>query len=235
MHAKALDLSGVVASVEHIAAKNQKLKQYYLAELKKVLEAAEHEATLPPKELTAGKDVLDIGSGGGATMSRMAANGANSVTGIEPDEFGCTMSNIIFPDATVINGFGEQLFPDLIDKFDVVIFRVSINYMDVRRVLRNAYQYTKPGGQVWVLTHGAGKLSDKLRNPQSAKSFVYWSWVALNSFIFAVSGRQLKWNDRPAETVQWTRSLGREFRSAGFTHFAFEPCNSTTFIAIARK
>ena len=160
-----------------------------------------------------GKNVVDIGCGGGILTESLAAAGAR-VTGIDMADAPLTVAKLhqveSGAEVTYEQMTAEALAASKPGEFDIVTCLEMLEHVpDPSRVIRSCAELVKPGGSVFFSTLN--------RNPKS--------------FIFAIVGAEyvLKMLPagthtyekfiRPSELEEWARIAGLELRSSIGMHY----------------
>lgn len=95
------------------------------------------------------KQVLEIGCGDGR-ITALLVGMTQELVAVEPDETSLRKARVNVSEATICLGSGEDLgFPD--ERFDVVIFTLSLHHQDSRRALKEACRVLKDGGRVVII------------------------------------------------------------------------------------
>jgi len=95
------------------------------------------------------KQVLEIGCGDGR-ITALLVGMTQELVAVEPDETSLRKARVNVPEATICLGSGEDLgFPD--ERFDVVIFTLSLHHQDSRKALKEAGRVLKDGGRVVII------------------------------------------------------------------------------------
>lgn len=102
------------------------------------------------KELQ-GKDVLDIGAGGGWFMHLAQSHHPRSIYGIEPSHKNCVIAKTWYPDLTIEETNFDQFQPQ--QQFDLLFGLMMISHIDnVSEFFRKAFHMLRPGGKLFILT-----------------------------------------------------------------------------------
>lgn len=161
----------------------------------------------------AGKNVVDIGCGGGILTEAMAGVGA-TVTGIDMADGPLTVARLHQAESGAAVDYqqmtAEELAESEADNYDVVTCLEMLEHVpDPSQVIRSCYTLVKPGGQVFFSTIN--------RNPKS--------------FLFAIVGAEyvLKLLPagtheygkfiRPSELEAWAREAGLRLRHSIGLHY----------------
>lgn len=155
--------------------------------------------------------VLDVGCGIGATAMVCVRRGARRVIGADFDLKSLTTATteVDSRGAAFVQADAHALpFPD--QSFDVVICRVSVNYMNVRQAVAELCRVTRPRGQVCVIVHRVWYYLSMLRSPRANRAR-YGRRVLLNSARAFARGRQRG----REETFITARQLRRQFKKHG--------------------
>jgi len=161
----------------------------------------------------AGKDVLDVGCGGGILSESMAALGAR-VTGIDLGEAPLAVARLHLKESGLRVAYRHVSVEDIAraqpGAFDVVTCLEMLEHVpDPASVVRSLGQLVRPGGQVFISTLN--------RNPKS--------------FLFAILGAEyvLKLLPRgtheymkfikPSELERWLREAGLGLRELTGMHY----------------
>lgn len=166
---------------------------------------------ISPPAVAPGRAVLDIGCGAGQTL--ITAYEGRRGFGLDIDfeslrlgkEWGC---NAPFVCARA------EFLPFNNGSFDLVVARSSLQYTDLRKSLPEIRRVLKEGGQVWMVMDSLGAFWSVPRGWRP-KAWLHFCYVAINSIVFRVSGRQIALFGR-YETIQTRRGLTAALARAGF-------------------
>jgi 2-polyprenyl-6-hydroxyphenyl methylase/3-demethylubiquinone-9 3-methyltransferase len=160
-----------------------------------------------------GREVVDIGCGGGILTESMAAAGA-TVTGIDMAEAPLAVARLHLHESGVNVDYrqttAEALAAEFSAKFDVVSCLEMLEHVpDPAQVVRSCAELVKPGGHVFFSTIN--------RNP---KSFLFAIVGAEYLLRLLPSGtHEYEKFIRPSELEAWARSAGLELKdSAGMQY-----------------
>ena len=101
------------------------------------------------------KRVLDVGCGPGATIAWCVRSKAHYVKGVDVDKEALALASTLLKDeprAELCFGDAHAL-PDPDESFDVVICRVSLNYMRHEEAIQEFSRLLKPGGILYLVVH----------------------------------------------------------------------------------
>lgn len=160
----------------------------------------------------AGKAVLDVGCGAGATAKNLLSRGAACVVGADANlnSVETAASIINASEALFVQADGHALpFPD--DVFDVVICRIALNYMNVAQAVSELCRVTRPGGRICVVVHRVWYYLSMLQSGRKSRAD-YGRRVILNTARRIARGRQRG----SGETFITARQLRREFSVHSF-------------------
>jgi len=100
-----------------------------------------------------GKDILEIGCGNGS-ISIYLAKGSGSYIAIDPDQVRIEQAKQLDTKIIFQTGTGQALnFPD--NRFDMVLFTLSLHHQDSAPALEEAFRVLKPGSHVLVVEPNA--------------------------------------------------------------------------------
>ncbi|HZJ94944.1 MAG TPA: bifunctional 2-polyprenyl-6-hydroxyphenol methylase/3-demethylubiquinol 3-O-methyltransferase UbiG [Thiopseudomonas sp.] len=150
----------------------------------------------------AGKNVLDVGCGGGILSEAMAQRGAQ-VTGIDMGEAPLAVARLhqleTGVDVTYRQITAEALAEEMPEQFDVVTCLEMLEHVpDPASIIRACYKLVKPGGQVFFSTIN--------RNPKA-----YLFAIVGAEYIMGLLPRgthEFKKFIRPSELGAWCRAAG---------------------------
>lgn len=160
-----------------------------------------HHDELPQMDpqLYRGKDVLELGSGGGCNLLSLGVGEPRRLVGVDPMPVYLQLFPIFaglagVDPAETAEGFGESI-PFGAESFDVVFCLSSLQYMDIPRALAEIARVLRPGGEVIVLAPTlvefiANTLNRFIRSRrlQGAK---YAAVSVFNALTFRTLGRRL--------------------------------------------
>lgn len=100
-----------------------------------------------------GKDILEIGCGNGR-ISSFLAKGSGSYIAVDPDPVCIEQAKQLDTKIIFQTGTGQALnFPD--NRFDLVLFTLSLHHQDSAPALEEAFRVLKPGSHVLVVEPNA--------------------------------------------------------------------------------
>ncbi|MEO7360004.1 MAG: class I SAM-dependent methyltransferase, partial [Gemmatimonadaceae bacterium] len=183
-----------------------------------------------------GARVVSIGCGGGWEGE---AGKAARFVGLDIDEDARDFRLERNPNDEIRIGSGENLpFADA--EFTFYMARVSIMYMNVNTVLREAHRVLAPGGQLWLTGHDFGHVSSHLA--QSIKHLrvrdaVFRSYVILNGLVYHTLGATFRFplKRNRLESFQTKGGLRRGLERAGFVDVQFPVTARGLLLVTARK
>jgi SAM-dependent methyltransferase len=209
---------------------------YHRAELAIAL-SSDDARRLVPSLPAAFDTILDVGCGAGQTLIACGLPSTVHAWGVDVDDSALALGRMLTSDVHFVCAPGEQL-PFADESFDVVVSRVALPYMHLPRALEEISRVLKPGGHFWTALHPTSMLANRIRASLwhgRVKDLLYSTYVAVNSVLFHVSGRQVRFplNRRRCESVQTVDGMRRALWAAGL-----EPENIRTdpfFVVTARK
>ena len=156
--------------------------------------------------------VLDVGCGAGEQLDRLQGRGARGI-GVDADASharGCRGRGRV-----VVRALAEAL-PFCAQSFDGVICKVVLPYTRERAVVHEMARVLRAGGRARCAYIGAGYYLRYLVRSRSWRLQVYGLRTLLNTWLFAVTGRQAA--GRFGDTVyQSRRRLTRYYAETGLT------------------
>jgi ubiquinone/menaquinone biosynthesis C-methylase UbiE len=100
-----------------------------------------------------GKDILEIGCGNGS-ISSFLAEGSGSYIAVDPDPVCIEQAKQLDTKIIFQTGTGQALnFPD--NRFDLVLFTLSLHHQDSTSALEEAFRVLKPGSHLLVVEPNA--------------------------------------------------------------------------------
>ena len=183
---------------------------YHRGELAISLDTAHAAHILPPTAPT-GARILDIGCGAGQTL--IAAYPDRTAFGIDVDHSALALGRQWTDHVCFVQGRAESL-PLPGAQFDLVISRTSLCYTDLKRSLPEAHRVLRPGGRLWITLHPFGIAWRQVRLA-SPRSWLYFTYVLLNSALFHYFGHQVRWFGR-YESFQTEAGMRRALERCGF-------------------
>jgi SAM-dependent methyltransferase len=146
------------------------------------------------------------------------------MVGVDIDEESLAQGRLNFPQFEFVRGRGEQLpFSD--ERFDVVISRVAVCYMDIPIVLREMRRVLKVGGEVKMKLHPYTFTLAELRAEigsgplwRRAQSAVYRGYVFANGLALHLGGFNFRFPlaRRRCESFQTREGMRRALVAAHF-------------------
>lgn len=104
---------------------------------------------------TNAEKILEIGSGNGAYLSRLASKDPNKIyEGVEKEQEFVEEANCKFNDSDISfsEGDAEVLDPEKMSSYDVVLFRLTLQHLNnPRTALKYAWKYLKPNGHIVII------------------------------------------------------------------------------------
>lgn len=160
-----------------------------------------------------GKNVIDIGCGGGILAESMARRGA-TVTGIDMGETPLSVARLHALESQVEVNYrqisAEEMASEAAGQFDVVTCMEMLEHVpDPASVIAACTTLVKPGGDVFFSTIN--------RNPKAFMLAIVGAEYVLNMLPKGTHeyGKFIK----PSELERWARSVGLELRNiAGMTY-----------------
>lgn len=179
-----------------------------------------------------GKNVLDVGCGGGILTESMAARGAN-VTGIDMGDAPLSVANLHLKESGESVSYQKITAEDLAESaagsFDVVTCMEMLEHVpDPSSTIAACATLVKPGGHVFFSTLN--------RNPKSWLFAIVGAEYVLN--ILPKGTHEYAKFIRPSELDRWARSAGltiKEFigmhYNPVFKHYSLGPGVDVNYIA----
>src|ERR1700733_8397545 len=176
--------------------------------------------------------VLDVGCGAGDSMreeleARLKAMGDDTrieMVGVDIDEESLAQGRSNFPQFVFVHGKGEELpFSD--QRFDVVISRVAMCYMDIPAALREIRRVLKVGGELRMKLHPFTFTLAELRTEMGSgplwrrvQSAVYRGYVLANGLALHLGGFNFRFPlaRRRCESFQTQEGIRRALIAARF-------------------
>lgn len=185
--------------------------EYHLAELR-IARDPSHPSHVNPPPLAPGKKILDIGCGAGQTLIATYPNRLAFGVDIDLDalKLGRTLT-----DQVAFTCARAEALPFASHSFDALVARVSIPLTNMRDSIREMRRVLKPGGLLWMTLHsfsipwGAAKKAN-------FNGRIFFLYILLNSFLFHVAQRQIRFPWGGYESFQTEKGIKRALRRAGF-------------------
>lgn len=163
----------------------------------------------------AGKQVLDVGCGGGILSESMARLGAASVLGIDMGEAPLAVATLHASQSNVANVHYQRVPVEALaethaEQFDVVTCLEMLEHVpDPAAVVAACYRLVKPGGQVFFSTIN--------RNPKAWLLAIVGAEYVLN--MLPRGTHDYRKFIRPAELGRWLREAGLELQEMTGLHY----------------
>jgi SAM-dependent methyltransferase len=181
--------------------------------------------------------VLDVGCGAGQTLIASGCADGRLACGVDLDLAALRLGRQLSDAVHFVGARGEAL-PFRAGRFDLVICRVSLPYMDVPAALAEFARVSRPGAALWLALHPPGmalrELLGHLRHLRlkaaAGRLLVIANTVGIHlggGPFRSASGR------RPAESCQTSRGITRDLRRAGYGRIELR--RDRFFVATARK
>ncbi len=160
-----------------------------------------------------GRNVVDIGCGGGILSESMAAAGAR-VTGIDMAEGPLTVAELHRAESGADVSYEQMTAESLAQtrpaEFDVVTCLEMLEHVpDPSLVVRSCAELVKPGGQIFLSTIN--------RNPKSFAFAIVGAEYLLK--LLPAGTHSYEKFIRPSELEEWARFAGLELRSSIGMHY----------------
>lgn len=197
----------------------------------------------PPRELIAGKDVLDLGCSFGRSLWEFQRD-ARSAVGIEPQEEYIVLGRALSAREKVATPKIIAATAESLDKYfaagslDVIFTRLVLNYVRVRPVLDKMIDALRPGGVLWIQVDPPSWLPRHFFGKAASWRRKGWLLLALaNLPLCVLTGRQLsvalpgRMHERhnPAYLPLWW--WRRTLRRRGLKDFCTFPAPALVFSA----
>ena len=160
-----------------------------------------------------GKNVLDVGCGGGILTEAMAAAGAH-VTGIDMAEAPLTVARLHKAESgaevTYERSTAEAIAASRPGEFDVVTCLEMLEHVpDPSQVIRSCAELVKPGGKVFFSTIN--------RTPKAFAFAIVGAEYVLK--LLPAGTHEYGKFIRPSELEEWARPAGLELRASTGMHY----------------
>ena len=176
--------------------------------------------------------ILDVGCGAGdslreeleALLKAMGDDARIEMVGIDIDEASLAQGRLNFPQFVFVHGKGEELpFSD--QRFDAVISRVAICYMDIPVALREMRRVLKVGGELRMKLHPSTFTVAELRAEiktgplwRRVQRALYRGYVLANGLALHLVGFNFRFPlaRRRCESFQTREGMRRVLLAANF-------------------
>jgi ubiquinone/menaquinone biosynthesis C-methylase UbiE len=176
--------------------------------------------------------ILDVGCGAGDSLreeleARLTVRNDDTrleMVGLDLDEESLAQGRVNFPQFVFVQGRGEELpFSD--QRFDVVISRVAMCYMDIPVALREMRRVLKVGGELKLKLHPYTFTVAELRAEIKAgplwrrvQAITYRSYVLANGVALHFGGSNFRFplSRRHCESFQTREGMRRVLSAANF-------------------
>jgi len=192
------------------------LADYHLGELKIALDPSHPAHCLPPVQTDA--KVLDIGCGVGQILIATCAGRRSFGVDLDLDalQLGRTLTeHVAFTCAAA------EALPFRAAVFDMVVSRVTLPYTNIPRVLAEIGRVLKPGGVVWLTLH-TWRIPWRSMKQANWKGRVFFAHVVVNSLLFHLTQRLVRFPKRGYESFQTRSGIMRALCRAGFGQISIE-------------
>jgi len=161
----------------------------------------------PIPELPPGSEVLDVGCGGGRYMGQLARRGVR-IVGVDANKH--AVAECRERGLNVIVGVAEKLpFEDR--SFDAIVCNGVLPYVRERACIQEWARVLRPGGTVFVMTHGIGYALWVIVHTPFLETKAYGAMMLVSTVLYRITGKRLGY------FVHTTRWLETAYRRAGFT------------------
>jgi SAM-dependent methyltransferase len=208
---------------------------YHLRELDIALDPRNPHRSLPAVRAQ-DRTVLDVGCGVGQTLVAAGFADGAVLVGVDRDPELLGYGAKRFPHLRLLAARGEAL-PLASDRFDLVLSRVAVPYMNIPAALAEIHRVLRPGGRAWLVLHGVDKewqvVARALRR-REARSLLHQAYVVANGLsLHALGVVFARPGSRTYESFQTASGMARALRRAGFTECAVE--SRKPFVVTGRK
>ena len=156
--------------------------------------------------------VLDVGCGEGRQMEELRREGCSPV-GIDIDSAALTRCRA--QGLPVMLASAERI-PMADASLDGIVCKVVLPYLAEDRAVGEFARLLKPGGECYLVCHGAGFFLKYLLLPPSWKYRIYGLRALVNTWVWAATGRRLP--GFLGDTIyQSRRRLARYYREHGLS------------------
>ena len=162
--------------------------------------------------------ILDVGCGAGQTL--ISACPEIPGVGIDVDLAALKLGKSLVQRALFACAAAERLpFPNA--SFDFVISRVALPYTFLAYSLPEIRRVLTPGGRLWAVLHPISVPWQEARRG-NIKSYLYFSYVLMNSLLFHFAQRQVGFRGHGCESFQTRHGMQKALAAAGFDEISFQ-------------
>jgi ubiquinone/menaquinone biosynthesis C-methylase UbiE len=188
---------------------------------------ANHRSHINP-DIRGYSHILDVGCGAGQTL--VSSCPKLPAVGIDVDFAALKLGRSLAQQASFVCGAAEHLpFRDA--SFDCVISRVALPYTLLTCSLSEIRRVLTPGGGLWAVLHPISVPWSEARRG-NFNSYLYFSYVLLNSLLFHFAQRQIRLAQRGCESFQTCYGMRKALSAAGFDEICFQ--TGMPFVVTAR-
>jgi ubiquinone/menaquinone biosynthesis C-methylase UbiE len=201
--------------------------EYHLSELKVALDPT-HPSHVSPPALPPGQRVLDVGCGAGQTL--IASYPDRVSYGLDIDMSALRLGQSLTDKIRFVRGSANTL-PYASESFDMIIARVSLNYVNLPAALSEIRRVLRKGGQVWMTLHRFPVVWNQAKH-SNWRGWIFFVYILANSFLFHLLQKQFSLLGR-YESFPTARGLNRALRKNCFEDISIEE-SSNRFLVTAR-
>lgn len=198
---------------------------------------------MPPPEMVAGKDVLDLGCSFGRSLWEFQRQ-ARSAAGLEPQEEYIVLGRALslrenVPAPKIIQAAAEKLDEHFgPESLDLIFTRLVLNYVKVKPVLDKMVAALRPGGVLWIQVDSPSCLPGYLFGRKTSWRRKGWALLAManipcciltgRQFSIAASGRMHERHNPAYLPLWWWR---KTLLARGLSDFRTYPAPALVFSA----